>query len=257
MNQRTYQGINVDTALELFKRPNLLLLDCRTHADFTQECLPGAQHLTERNAGDFIQIEPKNRPVLIYCYHGNASQIHAQMFIDFGFSEVYSLEGGLLAWHFAALPENHFLSTSLQNWLINQGFSSSDIHSPLTNGMTPLMRAAREANPDRVLELLAAGASPHPCNGDGNQALWLACVGENLSILDTLMAVGCDINHQNDNGATCLMYAVSTGKAAVAERLLRLGANPNLATLDDFTAIDMAATVDCLNLLRRAVDGAS
>ncbi|MHB1659219.1 MAG: ankyrin repeat domain-containing protein, partial [Acidithiobacillus sp.] len=45
-----------------------------------------------------------------------------------------------------------------------------------------------------------------------------ACVSENLDILDLLVAVGAHLNHQNDNGATCLMYAASAGKTAVVER---------------------------------------
>jgi hypothetical protein len=59
------------------------------------------------------------------------------------------------------------------------------------------------------------------------------------------------IDHQNDNGATCLMYAASTGKHAVVEALLAAGANPQLETLDGFSALDMAATIECLRLLRR------
>jgi thiosulfate/3-mercaptopyruvate sulfurtransferase len=48
------------------------------------------------------------------------------------------------------------------------------------------------------------------------------------------------------------MYAASAGKAAIAERLLAKGADTGLETLDGFTALDLAATVECLALLRRA-----
>ncbi len=41
---------------------------------------------------------PKDRPVLIYCYHGNASQVRAQTFADFRFKKVYSLDGGYESW---------------------------------------------------------------------------------------------------------------------------------------------------------------
>jgi rhodanese-related sulfurtransferase len=37
---------------------------------------------------------------LIYCYHGNASQNWAQMFADFGFTDVCDLIGG----HAAVAP---------------------------------------------------------------------------------------------------------------------------------------------------------
>ena len=45
-----------------------------------------------------LSATPKDAPVLIYCYHGNASQEFAQIFSDFRFREVYSLDGGYEAW---------------------------------------------------------------------------------------------------------------------------------------------------------------
>lgn len=249
-NSEPFQRIDVATAHGLLKRSDVLLLDCRTTIDFQRGGMTGAQHLCDANAGDYLMSQPRHTPVLIYCYHGNASQYRAQMFVDFGFTEVYSLEGGYEAWCAANQMCLPTLSEALQNWLIMEGFAAGDPHGALPNGMTPLMRAARAGDPARVEELLAAGVDPLKGNADGNQALWLACVGENLDIVDRLIAAGCPIDHQNDNDATCLMYASSTGKAAVVEHLLAKGANPYLATPDDFTALDMAASLECLNLLR-------
>ncbi|ANJ68214.1 hypothetical protein A9404_01530 [Halothiobacillus diazotrophicus] len=250
-----FQRIDVATARDILKRPGILLLDCRATPDYLRGGIVGAQHLSDANAVDFIMGRPKHTPVLIYCYHGNASQIRAEMFIDFGFTEVYSLDGGYEAWCAAqqAQPTGTQTQSSddLRAWLLEEGFNDGDIHSALPNGMTPLMRAARAGAPERVEELLALGVDPRKCNADGNQALWLACVGENLDIVDRLIDAGCPIDHQNDNGATCLMYASSTGKAPVVERLLAHGANPDLVTPDDYTALDMAASVACLNLLRK------
>ena len=112
------------------------------------------------------------------------------------------------------------------------------------------MLASREGEAAIVAELIQAGARIDAKNTDGNQALWLACAGENVEVLDLLIAAGAAIDHQNDNGATCLMYAASSGKAAVTARLLTAGADTRIKTLDDYTALDMAATLDCLTLLR-------
>jgi thiosulfate/3-mercaptopyruvate sulfurtransferase len=114
------------------------------------------------------------------------------------------------------------------------------------------MHACRLGDEAMVEALLEAGASLAPLNSDGNNALWLACYSGNLSVIDRLIEKGIAIDHRNDNGATCLMYAASTGKTAVVARLLAAGADPGLKTLDDFTALDMAANLDCLNLLRAA-----
>jgi ankyrin repeat protein len=70
--------------------------------------------------------------------------------------------------------------------------------------------------------------------------------------MNALIESGINIDNRNDNGATSLMYAASTGKAAIVERLLAAGADITQETLDSFTAMDMAATIECLTLLRNA-----
>jgi nitrogenase-associated protein len=87
-------------------------------------------------------------------------------------------------------------------------------------------------------------------NRDGNNALWLACVHGDLSGIERLVRAGVPIDQTNTTGATALMYASSSGKAAVLRQLLALGADASLRTQDDFSALDMAASVECLRLLR-------
>ncbi|MGA7810191.1 ankyrin repeat domain-containing protein, partial [Bradyrhizobium sp.] len=77
-------------------------------------------------------------------------------------------------------------------------------------------------------------------------------VGSHLDIIDRLVEAGIDINNCNDNGATALMYAASSGRDAVVARLLANGADTEPETLDGFSALDMAASVECLTLLRHA-----
>jgi thiosulfate/3-mercaptopyruvate sulfurtransferase len=48
------------------------------------------------------------------------------------------------------------------------------------------------------------------------------------------------------------MYAASSGRAAVVAHLLAKGASITPETLDGFTALDMAASAECLSLLRHA-----
>ena len=48
------------------------------------------------------------------------------------------------------------------------------------------------------------------------------------------------------------MYAASSGKDAVVAKLLEAGADISLKNFDDFTALDMASSLGCLQLLRQA-----
>ncbi|QKV55941.1 MAG: ankyrin repeat domain-containing protein [Dechloromonas sp.] len=113
------------------------------------------------------------------------------------------------------------------------------------------MRAAKEGRLDIVEELLALGVDIAVTNADGCNALWLACYNGSHAIIERLIAAGIDIDLQNGNGASCLMYVSSNSKPDLVKLLLEKGANPKLKNFDDFSALDLAASVDCLKLLRR------
>ena len=80
------------------RESELLILDVRDQKSFASGHIPKAQSASEAIIFGLLTERLKQRPVLIYCYHGNASQTYAQMFIDFGFTEVFSLDGGFEHW---------------------------------------------------------------------------------------------------------------------------------------------------------------
>jgi len=252
MTQRTpFQCIDVESAEILLSHSDPLVLDARDARSFATSCINGAQPLSSVNLGTVIGVTAKTRPILIYCYHGNASREYAQTFSDFGFSEVYSLDGGYEAWRIRpTASESPMFDAPLRDWLSAQQFPAGGINAVIANATTPLMKASHSGDHGIVRLLIMAGAEVHARNADGNNALWLACVGSHLDIIDMLIAAGIDIDNRNDNGATPLMYAASSGKAAIVERLLAKGADVTMETLDGFSALDLAGTIECLALLR-------
>jgi thiosulfate/3-mercaptopyruvate sulfurtransferase len=254
MNQRMpFQRIGVEEARTLLASGGALVLDVRNPDAFLRARIADARNVSLANLSAVIEGAPKTAPVLIYCYHGHASQDYAQIFSDFGFSRVYSLDGGYEAWSKHPAPEvGAAIGETLRRWLAENGFPADQLNAVTDNRATPLMKASHKGENDIVRMLIGAGALLDARNADGNNALWLACVGAHSDAMDALIEAGVDIDNQNDNGATALMYAASTGKAAIVERLLLAGADIKLETLDGFSAPDMAATVECLTLLRRA-----
>lgn len=261
--------IDADAAADLIHRrgsatlPALAVFDVRDRTTFERRHIAGAEHLTEALLGGTIRRLPKSTPVLIYCYHGNASQVYAEMFSDFRFVEVYSVDGGFEPLNAAlarrtgglasvALPAQ--ASEALQAFVAEFGFDPADLDAPRAQGLTPLMRAALEGRAGLVEELLAAGVSPARRNADGNNALWLACVSRDTPTLACLIKAGIDVDNVNDAGATCLMYAASSGRAEVVEALLAAGADPYIRNPDDARAVDLASTVGCLKLLRHTAN---
>jgi rhodanese-related sulfurtransferase len=254
MTQRVpFKCIGIRAAEGLLDRPDILVLDVRDPNAFRQGRIEGAQRVSISELSPIINGLAKNTPVLIYCYHGHASREYAQVFSDFGFSEVYSLDGGFEEWRKYPRTKSHAkLSGTLQDWLLDEGFPSDDIEARGANDVTPLMKASQNGQSDIVRELIAAGANLEARNADGNTALWLACFANSLDLIAQLIAAGIDIDNRNDNGATVLMYAASAGKSDVVAALLDNGADTAPETPDGFTALDMAATIECLTLLRRA-----
>lgn len=216
----------------LARHPDALLLDARDAQAHAAGALPGSLRLDGRNHEALLLREAKARPVLIYCYRGNASQTYAQMFRDFGFAQVLDLIGG---W------------TACQQRAVAGPDTGRDAH-----GNTPLMVAAWQGDAPQVDWLLRLGADVHAQNADGNTALWLGCVARSAPVVMRLAQAGAKLDHQNLAGATALMYTASSDRPDMVGLLLELGADPRLQSQDDFTALDMAASIECLRLLRRA-----
>jgi rhodanese-related sulfurtransferase len=238
------------------RRDDALVLDVRNARAFHESHIDGALHVSHANVSALIDGTARNKPILIYCYHGNASQEFGQLFSDFGFCNVYSLEGGYEAWRSRQdAVEKPATAAALQHWLVEQGFPPEGIISVIANATTPLMKAAHSGDSVFACLLIEQGALFNARNADGNNALWLAWVGRYLDMIDLLVEAGIDINNRNDNGATALMYAASAGIATVVERLLARGADIAPETLHGFTALDMAATMECLALPRKAGHG--
>jgi rhodanese-related sulfurtransferase len=259
----------------LAERPNALLLDAREARHHAASHLAGCTRLDGRNHERLLMREAKSRPVLIYCYHGNASQTYASMFTDFGFTDVADLVGGWAAIDrqgqlqgpqqaAEVLPGPSTAPTqpiaksvpavppALTAWLFAEGFDPTRPEAPGQHGNTPLMHAAWRGSTEAVTALLAVGVPMDAVNLDGNNALWLACVNGDPKLIRTLVAAGVPIDHANLVQATALMYGASSGKHAVVATLLDLGANVHLVSQDDFSALDIAASVECLQLLRAA-----
>lgn len=70
------------------------VFDVRDLASYQRGHLNGAAHLSEDRVLPWMRRLAKDAPVLIYCYHGNASKIYAQMFVDFRYARVFSVDGG-------------------------------------------------------------------------------------------------------------------------------------------------------------------
>lgn len=255
-----FQCLSAAEAAALIRaEPDLVLFDVRDRQSYQQAHLDGAMHLTEDRVPLWLAGLEKGVPLLIYCYHGNASKTFAQMFSDFRFARVYSADGGYrpLAGALAAVAEeapcdSH--SPALAGFLAAWGYPPGGLETRGTHGLTPLMRAALQGEREVAQELLALGADPHARNDDGNTALWLACVSRDAGLLQDLIEAGSVLDNRNDAGATALMYTASSDRPQLLELLLAAGADPQVRNLDGLRAVELAASQACLRLLRHTAE---
>jgi uncharacterized protein len=264
MTEPNFKRIDADRALYFMfdaleaGRP-YALFDVREAEAYQKAHIPGAELLGQNDVGSWAARLSKDQPVLVYCYHGNMSQGFAKMFVDLGFAESYSIDGGfhdLLHAFQRALKRNELakrMSDTLKAFLLGEKFPAGGLDTTIDNATTPLMRAARLGRLEIVRELITLGANLELRNADGNTALWLACFSNDRAVVAALIDAGASLDNQNDNGATCLMYAASSGRHELVQLLLDRGADAQLRNYDDFRAGELASTVECLKLLRHTI----
>lgn len=94
----TYKTISVADSETLIKESKPLILDCRALKDYKEGHLEDALHVHDNLKESLVKRGDKQRSLLIYCYHGHASEHLAEFFSDFGFKDVYSMAGGYTRW---------------------------------------------------------------------------------------------------------------------------------------------------------------
>ena len=90
--------INCEQASTLCSQSDTQLIDIRDSASFAAGHIREAQHIDNQSLPDFVATAATDKPLVIYCYHGNSSQQAGQYFIQQGFTDVYSVDGGFEQW---------------------------------------------------------------------------------------------------------------------------------------------------------------
>ena len=65
--------IQIHEAKQKLDEKSSLFVDIRDPGSYQQAHIPGAIHLHDGNAQEFLQNTAKDQNVIVYCYHGNSS----------------------------------------------------------------------------------------------------------------------------------------------------------------------------------------
>lgn len=93
-------------ATRLLNQGTTLVLDVRDASEFAAGHLPRARHIPLKELASRIEEigKYKERAVLVTCRNGPRSGSASKVLKRAGFSTVYQLKGGIVAWQQASLP---------------------------------------------------------------------------------------------------------------------------------------------------------
>jgi len=104
-------------------------------------------------------------------------------------------------------------------------------------GVTPLMKAAQAGAKEAAWILARApGVELEAANANGSTALMFAAFEGRAAVADVLLKAGADINHRNKSGHTALMSAAAHGYRNTVTLLLQAGADPTVQDAEQTTA---------------------
>ncbi|MGN2253890.1 rhodanese-like domain-containing protein [Frateuria sp. GZRe12] len=103
---RKYKELTPGGLTLLINRESPLLVDLSSRADYEKMHVPGARHVlpSQFDPEHKDLAKAKDLPVVVMDKDGRGSDRAAQRLVKAGFTKVYTLGGGVLAWQQAQLP---------------------------------------------------------------------------------------------------------------------------------------------------------
>ena len=93
-----FKRLSTSDAKTLIDDKSANLVDIRDEQSYQQAHIHNAVHLDSTSLQAFIETAAPDKPLVVYCYHGNSSQSAAQLLYEKGFEDVYSMDGGFEVW---------------------------------------------------------------------------------------------------------------------------------------------------------------
>ncbi len=99
-----YTQLSPEEATRVYNK-GAQLFDVRTEAEYKTGFIGDARNMTESDLLAKLANQ-KDQEILVYCQSGARSARAASNLVKNGFTKVYNLRGGILAWKMAGLPLN-------------------------------------------------------------------------------------------------------------------------------------------------------
>jgi rhodanese-related sulfurtransferase len=97
------RSVDVATAATL-RDDGALVIDVREQSEWDEFHMPGATLIPLGQLASKAGTLPKDKPIVLVCRSGSRSATGRNMLEKAGFTNVTSMDGGMLAWRSAGLP---------------------------------------------------------------------------------------------------------------------------------------------------------
>jgi len=103
---RKYKTISPAESVALLNDDRTILIDVREPQEFANGHIENARHIPFARLDEkFYELEPyKGSPIIVTCQQGTRSKEVCKKLIKRGFTQVYEMHGGMLAWQDMKLP---------------------------------------------------------------------------------------------------------------------------------------------------------
>ncbi len=138
-----------------------------------------------------------------------------------------------------------------QNFLLDKGININEFADKKTSN--PLMEAISEGRRTLFAKLTNRKVDLDAVDIEGKQALAWAVIYREEFMLDALISLDMDVNHQEDDKKTAVFYAIENDWDIGLRALIKAGAKLNLKDengIDAFRYADECKAVNCNKLLK-------
>lgn len=94
----SFKRISIEEAKALIDQGDVAIADVRDAGAHQASHIANAVNIQQDNVQAFLEANDKDKPLIVYCYHGHSSQGAAGYFAEQGYTQVYSIDGGYEAW---------------------------------------------------------------------------------------------------------------------------------------------------------------
>lgn len=100
-----YKNINAEEFAELMEKKSHVVLDVRSPGELAEGSVSGHTMINffEPDFKEMVAKLDKSKSYLVYCRSGNRSGQACTIMADMGFSDLYNLQGGIVAWNASAV----------------------------------------------------------------------------------------------------------------------------------------------------------